>query len=82
MTPKHALQPSIDSQWPDPIPFTTRLTDEQLLSLRECAKGISLRFEKADIVNALIWGGYAERNVAGVITVTPKGHEYLRTHGY
>ena len=82
MAPKHARQPSIVSQWPDPLPFNARLTDEQLLSLRECAKGISLRFEKADIVNALIWHGYAERNVAGVITVTPKGHQYLRAHGY
>ena len=82
MTPKHAIQSSVDGQWPDPIPFTTRLTPEQLSSLRECAKGISLRFEKPEIVNALIAGGYAERNVAGVITVTPKGHKYLHEHGY
>jgi hypothetical protein len=50
--------------------------------LRECAKGISLRFEKAEVVSALVLGGYAERNVAGVVRVTPKGHEYLREHGY
>jgi hypothetical protein len=82
MTPKHARHSSIDSMWPDPTPFTTRLTREQLSSLRECAKGISLRFERPEIVNALIAGGYAERNVAGVVTVTAKGHKYLRAHGY
>jgi hypothetical protein len=82
MTSNHAPHRSVDSQWPDPIPFTTRLTDEQLSSLRQCARGISLRFEKPQIVNALIAGGYAEQNVAGVVTVTPKGHKYLRVHGY
>ena len=60
--------------------FTTRLTNEQLEALRACARGLSLRFEKPEIVNALVSGGYAERNIAGVITVTPKGHQYLQTH--
>jgi hypothetical protein len=60
--------------------FTTRLTAEQLEALRRCAKGISLRFEAWAIVNALIDGGYAEKSVAGVVTVTAKGKAYLRTH--
>lgn len=77
---QNAFTSSIDSHWPDPMPFTTRLTPQQLSSLRECAKGISLRFEKEELVKALIAGGYAERNVVGVITVTEKGHNYLRAH--
>jgi hypothetical protein len=60
--------------------FTTRLKAEQLEALRRCSKGISLRFEAWPIVNALIDGGYAEKSVAGVITVTAKGEAYLRTH--
>jgi hypothetical protein len=44
-------------------------------------EGDSLRFERSEIVNALIEGGYAERNVAGVVRVTARGHEYIRTHG-
>ena len=59
---------------------TTRLTTEQLESLRRCAKGISLRFERLEIVNARLIGGYAEEGVAGVVTVTVKGQQYLRTH--
>ena len=59
---------------------TTRLTTEQLESLSRCAKGISLRFEKLEIVTALVIAGYAEQGVAGVVTVTVKGQEYLRTH--
>jgi hypothetical protein len=62
--------------------FPARLTSEQLEALRTCAKGISLRFERLDIVNDLIAGGYAEKNIGGVITVTARGHEYLREHGY
>jgi hypothetical protein len=58
------------------------LTDEQLDRLRACAKGISLRFDSAQVVNALIAAGFVKRNIAGVVTVTSKGHEYLRTHGY
>ena len=60
--------------------FTTRLTSEQLEALRRCAKGISLRFEDRKIVDALIAGGYVERGIAGVVTITPKGQEYLREH--
>jgi hypothetical protein len=58
----------------------THLTPEQLECLSRCAKGISVRFERWEIVDALIVGGYAEKNVAGTITVTAKGREYLQTH--
>jgi hypothetical protein len=58
-----------------------RLTDEQLAALRACADGISLRFEKPEIVNALLAAGYVSRNVAGVIRVTQHGKEYLRKFG-
>ena len=56
------------------------LTGEQLYYLSRCAKGISLRFERLEIVDALVAGGYAEKGVAGVVTVTAKGQQYLRTH--
>ena len=36
--------------------------------------------ERWEIVDALIVGGYAEKGVAGTITVTAKGQQYLRTH--
>jgi len=62
------------------VSFTTRLTGEQLEALRRCAKDISLRFEAWAIVNALVAGGYAEKGVAGIVTVTAKGEEYLRTY--
>ena len=58
----------------------THLTPEQLECLSRCAKGISVRFERWEIVDALIVGGYAEKNVAGTVTVTAKGQQYLRTH--
>jgi predicted metal-binding protein len=58
------------------------LTIERLECLRRCSQGISIRFESRQITNALIEGGYAERNVAGVITVTAKGLEYLRKLNY
>ena len=58
----------------------THLTGEQLEYLSRCAKGISLRFERLEIVDALVAGGYAEKGVAGVVTVTAKGQQYLRTH--
>lgn len=61
--------------------FTTRLTSEQLDALRRCANGISLRFEAWAIVNALIAGGYVQAGIAGVITVTAKGEEYLHETG-
>jgi hypothetical protein len=61
-------------------PLTPRLTGEQLEALRRCAKGVTLRFEAAETVNALVAGGYAEQGVAGVVTVTARGDEYLRAH--
>jgi hypothetical protein len=48
--------------------------------LSRCAKGNSLRFEAAEIVDALVAGGCAEKRVAGVGTVTLKGQAGLRTH--
>jgi hypothetical protein len=59
---------------------TRRLTDKQLECLSRCANGISLRFEASEIVDALVADGYAEKGVAGVVTVTAGGQEYLRTH--
>ena len=59
--------------------FTTRLTGEQLERLSRCVQGMSLRFEASEIVDALVSAGYAEKGVAGVITVTDKGQQYLRT---
>jgi hypothetical protein len=58
-----------------------RLSEEQLAALRACANGISLRFEKPEIVNALLAAGYVSRNVAGVISITEHGTEYLRKFG-
>ena len=60
--------------------FRTRLSVEQLKALGRCAKGISLRFDDRRIVQALSNAGYVQQGVAGVVTVTAKGHEYLRTH--
>jgi len=60
--------------------FTTRLTDEQLEALSRCAKGISLRFDAPEIVDVLVAGGYAEKGVAGVVTVTVKGRQYVGRH--
>jgi hypothetical protein len=58
----------------------THLTGEQLECLRRCARGISLRFDRLEIVDALVAGGYAEIGVAGVVRVTPNGHQYLSSH--
>lgn len=58
----------------------TRLTGEQLECLSRCAKGISLRFDRLEIVDALVFGGYADKGVAGVVTVTARGQQYLQTH--
>jgi len=60
--------------------FTPSLTAEQLEALRRCAKGVTLRFEASETVNALVAGGYADQGVAGVVTVTVRGEEYLRAH--
>lgn len=59
--------------------FTTRLAGEQLECLSRCAKGISVRFEAPEIVDALVAGGFVQKGVAGVVTVTAKGQQYLRT---
>jgi hypothetical protein len=81
MTQSPALKSSpVADQSRSLVSFTTRLTGEQLEALRQCAKGISLRFEAPVIVNALVAGGYAEKGVAGIVTVTAKGEEYLRTY--
>jgi hypothetical protein len=77
----HALKPlSIANPSETLAVITTRLTGEQLECLSRCANGISIRFESSEIVGALIAGGYAEQGVAGVVTVTAKGQQYLRTH--
>ena len=60
--------------------FTTHLTSEQLHALTRCARGISLRFDALQIIEALIAGGYAKKGVAGVVTVTAEGHKYLQKH--
>jgi hypothetical protein len=81
MTQSPALKSSPTTyQSQSPTSFTTRLTREQLEALSRCAKGISLRFEAWVIVNALVTGGYVEKGVAGIVTMTAKGEEYLRTH--
>ena len=60
--------------------FTTRLTGEQVAALSRCANGISLRFDASEIVDALVAVGYARKNVAGVVSVTPEGRRYLEMH--
>jgi len=64
----------------DVATFKPRLNREQLECLRRGSRGISLRFERSELVDVLIAGGYVEKGLAGVVTVTPAGHEYLRTH--
>ncbi len=59
-------------------PFKTRLTREQHECLSRCARGISIRFERSELIDALVEAGYAEKGVAGVVTVTPRGKEYLQ----
>jgi hypothetical protein len=60
--------------------LTPHLTDEQLECLSRCAKGISLRFEASEIVDALVAGGYVKEGVARVVAVTAMGLKYLQTH--
>jgi hypothetical protein len=57
-----------------------RLTDEQLECLRRCARGISLRFDVPEMVDAIVAGGYAREGVARVVTITAAGLHYLQTH--
>jgi hypothetical protein len=81
MTQNHALKPLSVADPSDKVAlFTPRLTREQLECLSRCARGISIRFERSELVDALVAGGYAEQGVASVVTVTTKGREYLRTH--
>ena len=81
MTQIHAAQPLFASDPSDKVAlFTPRLTREQTECLARCAKGISIRFERSELVDALVAGGYAEQGVAGVVTVTAKGQQYLKTH--
>jgi hypothetical protein len=61
-----------------PLP-ALRLREEQLDALRACARGLSLRFDKWEIVNALLLAGFVEKNIVGVIRVTKEGREYLST---
>ena len=63
-------------------PCRILLTEEQLDRLRACARGISLRFEKPQIVDALVAAGLVEKNIAGVVTISAKGRQYLSTHEY
>ena len=62
--------------------FRRHLTSEQLEALSRCARGISLRFDATEIVNALIAGGYAQKGVVGTgaITMPAEGHRYLQKH--
>ena len=74
---------------PPPLPFVStffpsatsasQLTNAQLVRLYKCANGNTLRFESASIVDALVASGYAKEGVGRVVTVTAKGHQYLRT---
>ncbi len=80
MTHEQALGSLLTAAALPPAAFTAFLTDEQLESLGRCAKGVSLRFEASNIVDALVAGGYVVEGVGRVVTVTAKGHEYLRTH--
>jgi len=44
-----------------PPRFSTRLNDKQREALRACANGISLRFEKTEIVQALLAVAMSQR---------------------
>ena len=78
MSNSHARMQTPSPASSDSLPrYRTRLSAEQMEALSRCARGISLRFEKAEIVHALIFAGYAERGVAGVVKITSQGREYL-----
>src|SRR5258708_13556382 len=55
----------------------TQLKGEQLECLSRCARGVSIRFERLEIVDALVARGYAEKGVAGVVPATSKGGKKL-----
>lgn len=81
MTHNRALGPlSIAASSEAKAPLEKHLTGEQLEALSRCANGISLRFERSELVDALVDSGYAQKGVAGVITVTAEGRQYLRMH--
>jgi hypothetical protein len=54
------------------------LTNEQLVSLRRCAEWNTRRYESSEIVAVLIAGGYVKEGIGRVVTLTPKGQQYLR----
>ena|SRR5664279_4307306 len=54
------------------------LTAEQFACLCRCARGISLRFEASDVVDALVAGGYSRIGLVRVVTMTARGREYLQ----
>lgn len=58
-----------------------QLTGEQRDCLTRCSNGLTLRFERSELVDPLIDNGYAERGLAGVVTVTARGQEYLKRYG-
>jgi hypothetical protein len=81
--PQESTQPSL------PIADSARLfarftesplTSEQLDRLRWCANGNTLRFESSTIVDVLVARGYAKQGFGRVVTLTPQGRQYLRTH--
>jgi len=58
--------------------FDAQLTTEQRDCLTRCAKGITMRFERSELVDPLVDRGYAQRGLAGVVTITVRGLEYLK----
>ena len=81
MKRERSLRPlSLVKDSKDVAPFKPRLSAEQLECLRRGARGVTLRFERSELVDVLVEIGYAERGLAGVVTVTPAGHEFLKTH--
>ena len=77
-TPRPPLSPPAAESTEGVAPFKTRLTREQHECLSRCARGISIRFERSELIEALVEAGYAEKGVAGVVTVTSRGREYLQ----
>jgi hypothetical protein len=81
MTNTRAQRSLLNAELSQPFAsFKVHLTDEQVECLSRCAKGISLRFEASEIVDALVAGGYCEVGLARVVTMTATGHLYLQTH--
>jgi len=79
MKPPRPPIPPPAAESPEGIaPFRMRLTQEQHECLSRCARGISVRFERSELIDALVEAGYAEKGVAGVVTVTPRGRDYLQ----